>query len=242
MRLWAYFFSGTEARNAHRMASAAVWAAAFVAVLAAGLNSVSRAISAPSLAPGLFRERIVVPMVREPVREKLKLQEITSEKSDFKIASKVEPEKPKVKEVRKRPVKPVPPKPEKKEVPPEPEQQEVRGSSETGTAGGSSPVAAGSHAASSASDKVSALALIVDVIEQNKRYPRRARQTGTEGVVVLAVRIGADGMVIAVDVARKAASTLLNRAALSAAEKLLGQRLPVKSALTVEVPVVFSLT
>lgn len=127
-------------------------------------------------------------------------------------------------------------------MPPEPEQQEVRGSSETGTAGGSSPVAAGSHAASSASDKASALALIVDVIEQNKRYPRRARQTGTEGVVVLAVRIGADGMVIAVDVARKAASNLLNRAALSAAEKLLGQRLPMKSALTVEVPVVFSLT
>lgn len=87
----------------------------------------------------------------------------------------------------------------------------------------------------------SAVAQIMAVIEANKTYPRRARQTGQEGEVVLAVLIRSDGTVERVDVLEKHASRLLNRAALSAAEPLIGVKTPLRRALTLKVPVRFDL-
>lgn len=87
----------------------------------------------------------------------------------------------------------------------------------------------------------SAVAQIMAVIEANKTYPRRARQTGQEGEVVLAVLIRSDGTVERVDVLEKHASRLLNRAALSAAEPLIGAKTPLRRALTLKVPVRFDL-
>lgn len=96
------------------------------------------------------------------------------------------------------------------------------------------------NAARSSEDAV--LAVIVREIEAKKRYPRRARQTGAEGRVVLRIEIAENGVVSNVEVAERHPSSLLNRAALKAAEDLKGRRLDVRKPLTVSVPVVFTLT
>lgn len=99
----------------------------------------------------------------------------------------------------------------------------------------------GGDAANSNALRQSALALIVDTIDANKSYPRQARQNGIEGTVVLCVTIGSDGRILTVDVRKKHASVLLNRAALKAADKLIGMRLEGIGPLEVDVPVVFDL-
>ena len=108
-------------------------------------------------------------------------------------------------------------------------------------AAGSAVGAADAHGNSSR-DEASMLSAIVQHIEARKRYPRRARQSAQEGTVVLSIRVGADGTVVGVAVAKKAASRLLNRAALSAAASLKGVRVAAAGReVAVEVPVVFSL-
>ena len=89
--------------------------------------------------------------------------------------------------------------------------------------------------------KSKAIAEIIAIVEANKSYPRRARQTGQEGTVVLAVHVNASGMVERIEVLKKHVSVLLNRAAKSAAEPLVGAKTPLKSALTLEIPVKFEL-
>lgn len=86
-----------------------------------------------------------------------------------------------------------------------------------------------------------AIAQIMAVIEANKTYPRRALQTGQQGVVVLSVHIGPDGIVEHVEVHQKHAFRLLNRAAMSAAVPLVGIKTPLGRALTLEVPVKFEI-
>ena len=114
------------------------------------------------------------------------------------------------------------------------------GSGEKPAPGGSQGSAAREgNAARSSDDAV--LAVIVREIEARKRYPRRARQTGVEGRVVLRIEIAGDGVVKNVDISERHASNLLNRAALKAAEDLQGRRLDVNKPLTVSVPVVFTL-
>lgn len=106
----------------------------------------------------------------------------------------------------------------------------------------------GSHAVSDNSGKAgsagteTALARILSHIEANKRYPRRARQTGTEGRVLLAVTLSETGVVTSVTVAEKNRSTLLNRAALASAEGLTGQLIDGARGGRVLVPVQFSLS
>lgn len=106
----------------------------------------------------------------------------------------------------------------------------------------------GSHAVSDNSGKAgsagteTALARILSHIEANKRYPRRARQTGTEGRVLLAVTLSEAGVVTSVTVAEKNRSALLNRAALASAEGLTGQLIDGARGGRVLVPVQFSLS
>ena len=83
---------------------------------------------------------------------------------------------------------------------------------------------------------------MLSVIEAHKSYPRRARQTGTEGIVRLAVAVGADGTVTGVSLETPHSSVLLNRAALKAAEPLVGRQTGLKHAVTLTVPVRFSLS
>lgn len=93
--------------------------------------------------------------------------------------------------------------------------------------------------ASDGTDRV--LAELLAVIEANKTYPRRARQTGQQGEVLLAVEIGPDGRVASVSIRKKHASALLNRAALKAAELLEGRPTKLSKAVTIVVPVRFEL-
>lgn len=93
--------------------------------------------------------------------------------------------------------------------------------------------------ASDGTDQV--LAELLAVVEANKAYPRRARQTGQQGEVLLAVEIGPDGRVASVAIRKKHASALLNRAALKAAEPLEGRPTKLRKAVTIVVPVRFEL-
>ncbi len=256
-----------ELALADRIARFAMCAAVFVVVLAVGLDVVSRAISVPSLSSGLFRQTVVVPVIEamnEPIAERSPLIEHTVEQSDFQIEQKAEPvpvpeakpseepqlPKPVVQpEVKQQPkakkrIKTLPkPQPAVKAETADIPQTASTGSDTQGSDGGIGKTAvtnpAGSHRAD---NRAHALAVILNVIEANKSYPRRARQTGIQGTVRLAVSINAGGQITGVEGKEKHASVLLNRAALKAAEKLVGMRIEGIGAMTVEVPVRFELS
>ena len=254
-----------EALEAARGARSVLAAFAVAVIAAVGMNSVTQAISVPSLPSGVLRQKIVVPLVEDPSatkKSKETLVEHTVAKSDFQIEKKIsqpiveskskseiapEPKlepKPKPKPVNKPKVRPKPaskpaPKPEPV-VEPQAPAPEIRGQAEEGASGGMGGSGT-HHSASSDAARQSALALIVDTIDANKSYPRRARQNGIEGVVLLRVTIDSDGRISTVDVKKKHASVLLNRAALKAANKLIGMRLEGVGPLEVDVPVAFDL-
>ena len=256
-----------EALAAARGARGVLAAFAVALIAAVGMNSVTQAISVPSLPSGVMRQKIVVPLVEEPLaaqKPNETLIEHTVAKSDFQIEKKIaepviesKPE-PKLepKPVPKPKVRPKPaPKP-KAQPRPQPQSEpkavvqkvneslasEVKstGSDAVGASGGVG-LSAGSNLGRAKQARESALAVIVNVIEANKSYPRRARQTGVEGKVLLTVRIAAGGLISSVDVKKKHRSALLNRAAARAADKLLGMRIEGALQMTVDVPVVFSL-
>lgn len=254
-----------EALEAARGARGVLAAFAVVVIAAVGMNSFMQAISVPSLPSGVLRQKIVVPLVEDPPatkKSKETLVEHTVAKSDFQIEKKIaEPV------IESKPEPKLEPKPEPKPVPkpkvrPQPKAQprpqsepkaavqkakespasEVKstGSDAAGASGGVG-LSAGSNLGQAKEARESALAVIVNVIEANKSYPRRARQTGVEGEVLLTVRIAAGGLISSVDIKKKHRSALLNRAAARAAEKLLGMRIEGAPQMTVDVPVVFSL-
>ena len=222
---------------------------------------VQQHFAVPSLPVGLLREKIVLTQMieAEPQVKKEKLIEHTVDESDYavktppKVEPPPEPVKPKVepKPVPKPKPKPQPkpkpkPKPQVKPKPvPEPQvlpPQEPVGTGDKGEALGSAESVASDMAGNAAQGEADmAIAMIVAEIEKRKKYPRRARQTNQEGTVMLSIRINSFGTVVSVDFAKKARSSLLNRAAMKAAEKLIGRQLPVKHELTVQVPVVFEL-
>lgn len=252
-----------EALEAARGARGVLAAFAVVVIAAVGMNSFMQAISVPSLPSGVLRQKIVVPLVEDPPatkKSKETLVEHTVAKSDFQIEKKIaepviesKPE-PKLepKPVPKPKVRPQPkaqPRPQPQSEPKAAVQKakespasEVKstGSDAAGASGGVG-LPAGSNLGQAKEARESALAVIVNVIEANKSYPRRARQTGVEGEVLLTVRIAAGGLISSVDIKKKHRSALLNRAAARAAEKLLGMRIEGAPQMTVDVPVVFSL-
>ena len=254
-----------EALEAARGARGVLAAFAVVVIAAVGMNSFMQAISVPSLPSGVLRQKIVVPLVEDPPatkKSKETLVEHTVAKSDFQIEKKIaepvieskpEPKlEPKPKPVPKPKVRPQPkaqPRPQPQSEPKAAVQKakespasEVKstGSDAAGASGGVG-LSAGSNLGQAKEARESALAVIVNVIEANKSYPRRARQTGVEGEVLLTVRIAAGGLISSVDIKKKHRSALLNRAAARAAEKLLGMRIEGAPQMTVDVPVVFSL-
>ena len=257
-----------EARQARRGARLTFAAVLCGTVLAVGFDAFHQAIAVPSLLKGLFQQKVVVALEETPDPKPLDIKdpviEHTVDESDVKIDAKpepvIEPKPEPVPEVKPEP-KPEPPPPVKKPKPkpvskpkpaskpaPKPEPvvepqapaPEIRGQAEEGASGGMGGSGT-HHSASSDAARQSALALIVDTIDANKSYPRRARQNGIEGTVMLRVTIDSDGRISAVDVKKKHASVLLNRAALKAANKLIGMRLEGIGPLEVDVPVVFEL-
>ena len=187
-----------EILRATRLTRTVVGAVGLLFVAAVLLRFAEKAIAVPELTKGIFKEEttVTIEMVPAPVKEKI--IEHTAEKSDFTIAAKPTPVKPveaapapavkpkpvpkKAAEARKR-VKPVSPivKPQA----PAAVEKTVPAEAQTGAGKGASAVAVNPEkAGNSAQERSKALAVIVAVINEHKRYPRRARQTGAEGEVL----------------------------------------------------------
>lgn len=252
-------YAAVEIRRADRFARVAV-AAAALGLLAAGLLTVvQKAIAVPELTKGILRDETTVVIETVPMTPaKESLVEHLSDASDVKVEAKPEPvkeetppppeapkviEEPKSKPVVKKPS--VKKKPVKKDLPVDKTEVKASDGTKTPTAlsGGKSASPAQGTASGVLTDaQNAALAKIVAVIDEHKRYPRRARQTGAEGDVVLAVTIDGNGIVTGVVLKKPHASVLLNRAALKAAEPLIDVKLPLSAPLTVEVPVRFTIS
>ena len=255
-------YAAVEIRRADWFARVAV-AAAALGLLAAGLLTVvQKAIAVPELTKGILRDETTVVIETVPMTPaKEPLVEHLADASDVKVEAKPEPveetppppppeapkviEEPKPKPVVKKPA--VKKKPVKKDLPVA--KTEVKATdgikapaAPAVTGGASAAPAEGSASGVSAGARNAALAKIVAVIDAHKRYPRRARQTGSEGDVVLTVMIDGNGVVTNVALKKPHASVLLNRAALKAAEPLIGVKLPLSAPLTVEVPVRFTIS
>ena len=252
--------AAVEIRRADWFARVAV-AAAALGLLAAGLLTVvQKAIAVPELTKGILRDETTVVIETVPMTPaKEPLVEHLADASDVKVEAKTEPveetppppppeapkviEEPKPKPVVKKP--PVKKKPVKKDLPVDKMDVKASDGAKASTAlsgGKSASPAQGTASGASADARNTALAKIVAVIDEHKRYPRRARQTGAEGDVVLAVTIDGNGIVTGVVIKKPHASVLLNRAALKAAEPLIGVKLPLSAPLTVEVPVRFTIS
>ena len=253
-------YAAVEIRRADWFARVAV-AAAALGLLAAGLLTVvQKAIAVPELTKGILRDETTVVIETVPMTPaKEPLVEHLADASDVKVEAKPEPveetppppppEAPKVIEKTKpKPVVNKPPvkkKPVKKDLPVDKTEVKASDGAKASAAlsgGDSASPAQGTASGASADARNTALATIVAVIDEHKRYPRRARQTGAEGDVVLAVTIDGNGIVTGVVLKKPHASVLLNRAALKAAEPLIGVKLPLSAPLTVEVPVRFTIS
>ena len=253
-------YAAVEIRRADWFARVAV-AAAALGLLAAGLFTVvQKAIAVPELTKGILRDETTVVIETVPMTPaKEPLVEHLADASDVKVEAKPEPveetppppppeapkviEEPKPKPVVKKP--PVKKKPVKKDLPIDKTEVKASDGAKASAAlsrGDSASPAQGTASGTSADARNIALAKIVTVIDEHKRYPRRARQTGAEGDVVLAVTIDGNGIVTGVVLKKPHASVLLNRAALKAAEPLIGVKLPLSAPLTVEVPVRFTIS
>lgn len=254
-------YAAVEIRRADRFARVAV-AAAALGLLAAGLLTVvQKAIAVPELTKGILRDEMTVVIETVPMTPaKESLVEHLSDASDVKVEAKPEPvkeetppppppeapkviEEPKPKPVVKKPS--AKKKPVKKDLPIDKTEVKASDGAKASAAlsgGKSASLAQGTASGVSTDAQNAALAKIVAVIDEHKRYPRRARQTGAEGDVVLAVTIDGNGIVTGVVLKKPHASVLLNRAALKAAEPLIGVKLPLSAPLTVEVPVRFTIS
>ena len=253
-----------EAKQARRGARLTFAAVLCATVLAVGFDAFHRAIAVPSLPKGLFQQKVVVAREETPEPQPQNIKdpviEHTVDESDVKIDAKpepviepkpepapvVKPEPPPVKKPKPKPVAKPKPAPKPRPIPQpvtEPREPasapEIRGQADEGAAGGMG--GSGQNHSSSDAARQSALALIVETIDANKSYPCRARQNGIEGTVMLRVTIASDGRIAAIDIKKKHASVLLNRAALKAANKLIGMHLEGIGPLEVDVPVVFEL-
>ena len=136
----------------------------------------------------------------------------------------------KVKEEKALEVKPKDlPKPKKKPV--QPPRKAV-----TKSVGSAKQTPVTNGAGQSNNDMSNALMQIVQVIEQNKRYPKRARDIGLQGQTVLIVTIDDSGTVVDYRL-REGGNALFRRATLSAAQHLKGLKTKARRASSLEIPV-----
>lgn len=129
--------------------------------------------------------------------------------------------------------KPIAVKPKEK---PKPEKKTQPRGTLTKSVGSAKQAAATTGSGQNTNDMSNALAQIVQVIEEHKRYPKRARDIGMEGSTVLIVSIDSNGQVIDYRL-RDGGNALFRRATLSAAQHLTGLKTQIRRAATLEIPV-----
>ena len=147
------------------------------------------------------------------------------------------PPKPEVKPEPKPEVKPKPepkpkPRPEKKPAPKAAPQKASIGSARE------APRGVGSAANVDAMNQ--ALAVIIDVIERHKQYPKRARDIGLEGTTVLQVRVNDAGVVVGYSL-KEGGNALFRRATLAAARHLDNLKTGADRAAVIDVPITYRL-
>lgn len=183
--------------------------------------------SSPITAPQL-EKKPDPPKVTEPVPPK-----VVEKKPEVKPKPKSEP-KP-----RPRPKKPRP----RTVTTPAMMTQSVaigKGKPQAGVVGGA---ADGARVEVSKASRELALAVLMEAIEKNKRYPRQARRAGAQGTVVLRVRIADNGKVKQAAVSKNCGIGSLDLESARLAERLKGIDTGVKgAAFTVLVPVKYQLT
>lgn len=114
-----------------------------------------------------------------------------------------------------------------------------KGKPQAGVKGGA---ADGARVEVSAASRQQALAVLMEAIEKNKRYPRQARRAGAQGTVMLRVRIAANGMVKQATVSKNCGIGSLDLESARLAERLKGLNTGVTGAgFTVLVPVKYQL-
>lgn len=202
----------------------------FLLFFLSGLSVIEQTLAVPSLAPQLFKEKVEMAWVKIEKTQKI---EHVVEKSEFKIETLSEKNPPKKEAPTPKPIPKIKKKIKKEEIVdsvPVVENTDWGGEKETPR----------NDFGNSDDLKNQSLALIIQTIEKNKHYPRRARQMGLTGKVVLKIGI-TKGIVQSIDWAEKNNSEMLNHAAIAAAEKLKGKKLPFQGDLWVRVPVEFSL-
>ncbi|GEM_PF-1236680 len=86
------------------------------------------------------------------------------------------------------------------------------------------------------------LSRLVAVVEAHKAYPRRARQNNEEGRLSIRLMLDEQGVVRSIKLGELHPSRLLQKAALSAAEPLVGVKTRLGGPREVEIPIVFSLS
>lgn len=103
-----------------------------------------------------------------------------------------------------------------------------------------SPLAVGSSEAAKVSESA-VLANILREIEKHKRYPRKARRKGVEGTSSLIIRLDSRGIVTDIALAQSSGAGILDNASIELGRKLLGFDSGSGRALSVQVPIIFSL-
>lgn len=195
-----------------------------------GLSFVEKNFSVPSLAPKLLKEKVEIAWVQ--IKKTKKIEHVV-EKSEFQIPTPPEKIPPKKEAPKPKAIPKTKKKIQKEEIldaAPIVENTDFGGEKAT------------PHADFGNAEELKnqALALIIQTIEKNKHYPRRARQMGLSGKVILKITIQ-QGIILHIDFQQKNKTEMLNQSAMLAAEKLKGKTLPFQGDLVVNVPVEFSL-
>lgn len=114
-----------------------------------------------------------------------------------------------------------------------------KGKPQAGVVGGATD---GARVEVSAASRQKALAVLMEAIEKNKRYPRQARRAGAQGTVTLRIRIAENGHVRQATVAKNCGIGSLDLESARLAERLKGLDTGVTGAgFTVVVPVKYQL-
>ena len=228
--------AAAEILFAQRIARAVLFFFIAIFIFLGGLKVVEKTLAVPSLSPKLFKERVELEWVKIPPKKEI-IHVV--EKSEIKI--EIPKEEIKKLEIKKPILKPAKPKPKiKKEIKKEPPPEIIETAENPVEEKGEVELPQKKFQGNVADLKNQSLALIIQIIEKNKHYPRRARQMGLTGKVVLKISI-LNGIIQNISIAQENNAQMLNSAAMSAAEKLKGKSVPLKTDFVVNVPVEFSL-
>ncbi|HIU85043.1 MAG TPA: TonB family protein [Candidatus Aphodousia gallistercoris] len=136
--------------------------------------------------------------------------------------------------------KPVPPKPEVKPEPKPEKKPAPKAAPQKASIGSAREAPRGVGSAANVDAMNQALAVIIDVIERHKQYPKRARDIGLEGTTVLQVRVNDAGVVVGYSL-KEGGNALFRRATLAAARHLDNLKTGADRAAVIDVPITYRL-